>query len=1408
MANRNLAHRILIQDYDRNPPSPNAAEMGGAGYQEASSPPHNTMVSRFSRILNSFKTHLSQEDVDRFKVATFNDLKSAVKDIQTEQAGRKSLRNLNKIRPYLDGLEQYAAVIEVFVNSKPDILAFIWGPIKFCLKIASNFLEAFDALLDAYKKIGDALPIFSAINDLFSSHSHVQQVLVNLYEDILDFHGRAVRFFRQKAWKITMKLAFRTFRSMFEDVLKNLERSKDLLYRSADIASFREAQDSRALFQQQFDAQEERERRDRKSTVLEWLSHESCERFHEELQEKRKGFPNTARWIFQETAYNEWLSGTRARDQPFWISGIPGAGKTVLFSSIVDEIKSNSPKARVAFFYCKYNNVLRNSYQEIVKSVIAQLLYKNDDCLRYLYDKAVTSPERHPSTGSVLEDLIVTMAQLHRNLFLGIDGVDECEPSERRCILSLVHNLLKLSDTELDLKVFLASCTEKDIEESLQLSTHLALKPHHLDSDIRSYIDIRSIELGEAFSFNRKRVHEVACKVAGRPKGMFLLARLIMDNLLEQETWEDVDEELGTEILPRRIDEAYGRILLRIRKHENAIPRVKHILGMMTVAKRPLWLHEIQGALSIRLDDKSIDLEHRKIRKHLKAICGSIVEVHEYDSAELIHHTAKTFLEQTHSEQFINADIANRNMATLCLSYLTFDCIALEFNHPEYLKRVEMGEYAFLEYSICYWIQHMHYFRSAADEVSEEIQVLMKLSHEVLGLHSEILLSANTPKNGRYIATAGQEATWELLDHVQESFEAAHTIDNGSGQLKFPRPKLYRLLLHIRGLVEAASEESTGLSTQVTGAYGMLIFKCPIVRCRHFHEGFRSRTKRDGHVKGHQRPFRCAIEDCDYQIFGFASEAALTAHSLACHDSSCEVFTFPTIQPRSIWKCLEDAIHDDDAIAVRALCEEVMDLPDAKTGFLLRAVEMKSFKAACAIAELLGGNSKEMNHQGQRRRSALHVAAELGEEDLVRFISGTSADVNRRDAQRMSPICIAAGNGHVGVVQILLQHDELDMSLESKSSFLNTPLLCAAAAGHLEVVGVLLEDGAQQYVPGGHFLKALNAAGVSRHEAIIRFMLEKGSTVFSQNMYDKKLAAALNEGAEVAVKLLLQRRSMKTSRGEVDETGKTYGNALQFAASRGDGAKIKGLLDQGADINNVSGNHGSALQAAARQGKIVIVQLLLDSGASINAAGGYHGSALQAAAYLGDKDTVQLLLNNGADVNATGGKYGSALKAAAYDGHKDTVQLLLNNGADVNATGGKYGSALKAAALHGHEDTAQMLLNSGADVNATGGQYGSALKAAAGSGHKDTVQLLLNNGADVNATGGQYGSALSAAAYYGRMDTVQLLLNNGADVNTEGGMRGSVLLAAKKPRGNVNPKIVEYLEEAIRKSGREVPTSP
>ena len=64
--------------------------------------------------------------------------------------------------------------------------------------MASKSARAFDALLDAYKKIGESIPIISAIDNIFQSNTLVKKVLENVYEDILLFHRRAVCFFKQR----------------------------------------------------------------------------------------------------------------------------------------------------------------------------------------------------------------------------------------------------------------------------------------------------------------------------------------------------------------------------------------------------------------------------------------------------------------------------------------------------------------------------------------------------------------------------------------------------------------------------------------------------------------------------------------------------------------------------------------------------------------------------------------------------------------------------------------------------------------------------------------------------------------------------------------------------------------------------------------------------------------------------------------------------------------------------------------------------------------------------------------------------------------------------------------------------------------------------------------------------------
>ena len=69
-------------------------------------------------------------------------------------------------------------------------------------KVASNYTDAFDLLLDAYKDIGNNLPQFEKYAQLFGDRPSVRKVLVEVYEGILRFHKRAMGFFRKSGLSV------------------------------------------------------------------------------------------------------------------------------------------------------------------------------------------------------------------------------------------------------------------------------------------------------------------------------------------------------------------------------------------------------------------------------------------------------------------------------------------------------------------------------------------------------------------------------------------------------------------------------------------------------------------------------------------------------------------------------------------------------------------------------------------------------------------------------------------------------------------------------------------------------------------------------------------------------------------------------------------------------------------------------------------------------------------------------------------------------------------------------------------------------------------------------------------------------------------------------------------------------
>lgn len=153
-----------------------------------------TSTDTFTRVLAQFMLRLTDEEKQQFQFTSLQHVQDEIKRVQERQDVRREMMNLRRIESFLEAITQFSKVIEIFVNTS-DILAFVWGPMKLILQVASSWTYSFDRLLDAYEELGEALPMLHQYQDLFKSQPELEKVLVMLYRDILDFHRGALRFF-------------------------------------------------------------------------------------------------------------------------------------------------------------------------------------------------------------------------------------------------------------------------------------------------------------------------------------------------------------------------------------------------------------------------------------------------------------------------------------------------------------------------------------------------------------------------------------------------------------------------------------------------------------------------------------------------------------------------------------------------------------------------------------------------------------------------------------------------------------------------------------------------------------------------------------------------------------------------------------------------------------------------------------------------------------------------------------------------------------------------------------------------------------------------------------------------------------------------------------------------------------
>jgi hypothetical protein len=177
----------------------------------------------FQQAVAKFSLRLTKKELEDFKLCTLNDLRIAITAIQEVQGKKRELMNLTRVKAFLEAMDQYGKVIEVFLNAS-SILCFVWGPMKLILqasvsndisdepvylrlsKTASHWTESFDTLLDAYQQLAQNIPLLEQYKTLLDDSPHMRSALSTMYEDILEFHLCALRWFTRPSKAISYLL--------------------------------------------------------------------------------------------------------------------------------------------------------------------------------------------------------------------------------------------------------------------------------------------------------------------------------------------------------------------------------------------------------------------------------------------------------------------------------------------------------------------------------------------------------------------------------------------------------------------------------------------------------------------------------------------------------------------------------------------------------------------------------------------------------------------------------------------------------------------------------------------------------------------------------------------------------------------------------------------------------------------------------------------------------------------------------------------------------------------------------------------------------------------------------------------------------------------------------------------------
>ncbi|KAJ6438029.1 putative AC9 transposase [Purpureocillium lavendulum] len=920
--------------------------------------------------------------------------------------------------------------------------------------------------------------------------------------------------------------------------------------------------------------------------------------------------PGTGQWLLESEEFQVWLARSK---QTLFCPGIPGAGKTILASIVIDKLDSmlrNDPKAGLAYIYCNFQRQEEQSLDHLLASVVKQLAGRQPSVLgnvKAVYDRHELSRTR-PSLEEIT-GLLQIVAPAYSRVFIIVDALDECQGSGR-CRARFISELFDLQKRH-EINILTTSRFIPEVVDRFKSGVSLEIRASA--KDVARYLEHHIQELPTLVQEDRQLQEEITLGILEAVDGMFLLAPIYLISLQDCITPNEIRSSL--ELFPKHVqgqgDDRKVEVLARaydeaMRRIHGQRPRLKElameVLSWITFAKRQLTTSELQHALATKTGKPELDRGDLPHIGDMVSVCAGLVTVDgKSDIIRLVHYTTQEYLMRAHKQWFPEAESV---ITATCVTYLSFTVFKGGYCSTNTEFETRLRSNPFYDYASRNWGHH------ALMDVEPSQAVISFLSNnDNVEASSQALMAAKRYKSDRsYGVEVPRNITGLHLAAYFGMCNAAETLlEIGYGtdvkDAKHRTPLWYAARAGHRAVVKLLLAAGSDANVPASGDYGPTALQA---------------TAREGHLN--------VIED----LLAARADVNTTAARMAGQTA------------------LQAAAGGGHLAVVEKLLAAGADVNAAAGGIAGQtALQAAAGGGHLAVVEKLLAVGADVSAAAAwiAGQTALQAAAGGGHLAVVEKLLTAGAGANAAAGGIAGQTALQAGamGGHLGVVEKLL----------AAGANVN------AAAGGIGVQTVL-QGGAGESHPNVVMELRTNVIAVAA-EVTGLTMLQGAVEEGHQMAVDKLLTAGADINAAAAA---VYGRTVLQAAAEGGHLGLAKNPPAAAASSNAAASgSTKGRTElQGAAYNRY-------LEVTEK-----LVPAVAEIGVALAAAGVFGRTALQAAAGEGHLQVVGKLLAEGADANAAPAEMSgrTALQAAAERGHLEVVEKLLASGADIKSPAARY----------------------------------------------------------------------------------------------------------------------------------------